>query len=191
MEKNRLEVSDIMNIKKSPLFYPYLVGVVLLAIDFVTKAVANLYLPLREGVKTFLPFLSLYCTHNTGYHYIFGNIGNHKLWAILGIVLVSFLIYSISHSLVKEPKSKADRKILSVLISLMIGATGNVLEVLFLKRATDFFIFHPFPWPSNISDQYINAILYIMLPIIIIKSIVDWKRHKKSKSSEGSEPSEV
>lgn len=191
MKKNRLEVSDIMNIKKSPLFYPYLVGVVLLVIDFITKVIANLYLPFQESVKTFLPFLLLYRTHNTGYHYLLGEIGNHKLWAILGIVLVSFLIYSISHSLVKEPKSKADRKILSTLISLMIGATGNVLEVLFLKRATDFFIFHPFPWPSNISDQYINAILYIILPIIIIKSIFDWKRHRENKLSEDTKPSEV
>ncbi len=179
-----------MKIKKSPLFHPYFWGIILLAIDFITKAITNLYLPFQKGVKTFLPFLMLYRTHNTGYHYIFGNIGNHKLWAILGIVLVSFLIYSISRSLLKEQKSTADQKILSALISLMIGATGNVLEVLFFKRATDFFIFHPFPWPSNISDQYINAILYIMLPIIIIKSIVDWKRHKKSKPSEGSKTSE-
>jgi lipoprotein signal peptidase len=56
---------------------------------------------------------------------------------------------------------------------------GNVLEILFRGYATDFFIFRPFPWPSNICDQYINAILYIILPVIIIKSIIDHRREKR------------
>jgi lipoprotein signal peptidase len=168
-------------IKKSKLSLPYISGIILLFIDLGIKAIANKHLPLQEPVKTFLPFLKLYRTHNVGYHFIFGEIKNHTHWALFGIVVVIFLIYSLSKTLIKEAKSKTDRIIYSIIIALMIGSTGNVLEILLLGRATDYFIFNPFPWPSNIADQYINAIIYIMLPIIIIKSIVNWRKEKKSK----------
>ena len=176
-----------MNIKKSPLLLPYLCGIILIVVDFLTKTLANKLLPFQKPVDTFLPFVVLYRTHNTGYHWIFGKIGNHMLWSFAGLVLVVFLIYSMSRTLLREFKFPFNRKFYTVLISLMIGATSNVLEILFLGRATDFFLVHPFPWPSNISDQYINAILYIMLPIIIIKSVIDWRRQKKPKTSENSE----
>ena len=170
-----------MKIKKYPLLLPYLCGTALLAIDLLSKTCANRALPFQKPVDTFLPFLILYRTHNVGYHWIFGKIGNHTLWSAAGLVLVVFLIFSMSRMLLKEIEIPFNRKFYSILISLMIGAMGNVFEILFLGRATDFFLVHPFPWPSNIADQYINAILYIMLPIILIKSIIDWKRQRKVK----------
>lgn len=171
-------------IKKSKLFLPYISGLILLLIDFGIKAIAERHLPFQEPIKTFLPFLTLYRTHNVGYHFIFGEIKNHTRWALFGIVVVVFLIYSLSKTLIRETKSKTDRIIYSIIIALMIGSTGNVLEILLFGRATDYFIFDPFPWPSNIADQYINAIIYIMLPIIIIKSIIDWRRDKKSRKED-------
>jgi lipoprotein signal peptidase len=170
-----------MKFHRQPLFIAYLFGLILLGIDFLTKSLANLYLPFQESVNTVLPFLSWFRTYNTGYHFIFGNIHNQQIWAITGLVLVVVLGFSLSRSLIKDKSSRFNTVVLSIILSLMIGASGNVLEVLIKGRATDFFVFHPFPWPSNLCDQYINAIIYLMLPITIIKSFLDWRQSKKNK----------
>ncbi|HPC35605.1 MAG TPA: signal peptidase II [Candidatus Marinimicrobia bacterium] len=172
---------------RKSLFIAYLVGTILLGIDFLTKSIANTQLPFQERVDTALPFLSWFLTYNTGYHFIFGNIANQKIWAIFGIALVAFLCFSLSRSLIKEKESRSNIVILSIILSLIIGAAGNVLEVLIKGHATDFFLFHPFPWPSNLCDQYINAIIYIMLPITIIKSILDWRQSKRKMKKSTSE----
>ncbi len=169
-----------MKFYRHPLFISYLVGLILLGIDLLTKTIANLNLPFQKSVQTALPFLSWFRTHNTGYHFIFGDISNQQLWAITGVILVVALSFSISRSLIREKDSRSNTIILSIILSLMIGALGNVLEVLIKGRATDFFVFEPFPWPSNLCDQYINAIIYIMLPITLIKSIIDWRKSKKN-----------
>jgi len=168
-----------MKFYRQPLFIGYLIGAGLLGFDFLTKGIATLRLPFQESVDTALPFLSWFLTYNTGYHFIFGQITNQKIWAILGLGLVAILGISLSRNLVKEKSSRFNVIILTIILSLIIGTAGNVLEVLIRGRATDFFVFHPFPWPSNLCDQYINAIIYIMLPITIIKSVVDWRRSKK------------
>jgi len=160
------------------IIYGYSGGVILLIIDFLTKYLANTQLIFEKPVKTILPFLFLYLTHNTGYHFLFGVIRNQFLWAIGGLVFVVVLIFSLSHSLIKENLDKSNRIIHAVVLSLTIGALGNVFEILCRGYATDFFIFRPFPWPSNICDQYINGILYIMLPILIIKSLLEHRKEK-------------
>lgn len=165
------------------LIYGYSGGVILLIIDFLTKYLANSQLILEKPVKTLFPFLFLYLTHNTGYHFLFGVIRNHLLWAMIGLVFVVILIISISRSLLKEILDKGNRIIYTLVLSLTIGALGNVFEILFRGYATDFFIFRPFPWPSNICDQYINGILYIILPLLIIKSIRDHHQEKTFKQA--------
>ncbi|MCD6441144.1 MAG: signal peptidase II [Candidatus Marinimicrobia bacterium] len=176
-----------MKIWKLNLVFAFSAGSVLLIIDFLTKFIANARLPFEKTVSTFLPFLYFYRTHNTGYHFLFGPINNHFIWALAGLFFVSFLIFSLARSLVKDDLDHASRTIYTIILSLTIGAMGNVLEILFRGYATDFFIFRPFPWPSNICDQYINAILYIVLPVIIIKSIIDHRREKRE--SKLNEPS--
>ena len=161
----------------------YIAGALLLAIDFAVKAIANKMLPYQESVATALPFLQWYRTHNTGYHFILGKIGNHQLWAIIGLFFVILLIGLLSRSFLRDRLSHSDRMIYMILIPLMIGASGNVLEVLIIGHATDYFVFRPLPWPSNISDQYINAIIYIMMPIMIIKSVLDNRRQKRAESA--------
>ncbi len=177
-----------MKSKSSRLILPYSIGIILLAVDFGIKFIANRVLPYQESLSSFLPFLKWYRTHNTGYHFILGNIGNHRVWAISGLVLVLILIVILSRSLVKEAEKRADIHIYSILLALMIGATGNVLEVLFAGRATDFFVFRPFPWPSNLSDQYVNAIIYIMMPITIIKGLIDSRRAKRESGDQPAAP---
>ncbi len=169
-----------MKFFKKPLFLAYSGGIIFLLIDFITKLLANRLLPFQESVPTFLPFLTFYRTHNIGYHFLFGTISNQKLWAISGIVIVTILTISLTRSILKEKEAGFNLKIMTIILSLMIGAAGNVIEVLVTGKATDFFLFHPFPWPSNLCDQYINAIIYIMLPIMLIKSFVNRRKSKKT-----------
>ncbi len=167
-----------MEKRKSMLSYAFSGGIILLGIDFLSKYIANSRLPFEKTVSTIFSFLFFYRTYNTGYHFLFGPIKNHFIWALTGLIFVSILIFSLSKSILKENLNRGNRIIYSVILALTIGAMGNVLEILFWGRATDFFIFRPFPWPSNICDQYINGIIYIVLPIIIIKSIIDHRREK-------------
>jgi|GEM_PF-401529 len=171
-----------MKIQSAKIIRPIVTGFALLLLDFLTKYIVNLKLPFEKVQQTFLPFLLLYRTHNTGYHFLFGPIENHFIWAMAGLIFVILLIASLVHTLMKEEFDHFNFTIYAVILSLTIGASGNVLEILIYGRATDFFIFKPFPWPSNLCDQYINAILYITLPIIIIRAMIDRKRQKKNLS---------
>ena len=27
---------------------------------------------------------------------------------------------------------------------------------------------HPFPWPANLSDQFVNAVVFVLLPISLV-----------------------
>ncbi len=166
------------------LIYAAIGGLFLLFIDFITKYLANSRLPFEKLTATFLPFLMLYRTHNTGYHFIFGVIENHFIWALAGLVFVTILLFSLARSIIKDNLDRGHLVIYSVIMSMTIGAIGNVMEILFSGYATDFFIFKPFPWPSNLCDQYINGILYIILPITIIKSIIDHRRQKAAKDDQ-------
>ncbi len=155
----------------------YLAGAVLLVIDFVVKYIANQTLLFQQRTDTGIKWLSFYLTHNTGYHYIFGEIKNHKLWSIFGLIMLIVLLVSLTRSLLHE-KERIYKRIYTVILMLTVGAGGNVLEILFTGKATDFFVLEPFPWPSNICDQYINAIIYIVMPVMLITLFINRKKSK-------------
>ncbi|MCF7885061.1 MAG: signal peptidase II [Candidatus Marinimicrobia bacterium] len=172
-----------MRKRKKYLIIAIIAGLILLYIDLQLKSIVNNSLVRHKPINTFIPVLDLYLTHNTGYHYIFGEIDNHKLWSLFGLVMGLILISSFSYSILKEDIEKFYLRIYAIVLALTIGAMGNVLEIIFTGKATDYFIFHPFPWPSNLCDQYINAIIYIVIPIILIryifKKIQDKQKLKK------------
>jgi len=161
----------------------YAVGSLLIIVDFITKYVANSTLVFQERAATGIKWLSLLLTHNTGYHYIFGDIKNHKLWSTFGLLMLCILLFSLTKSMLSE-KNSFYKKLYAVILMLTIGAGGNVVEILVTGKATDFFVLEPFPWPSNICDQYINGIIYIIMPIMIIRLIIDKFKTTKENSAE-------
>ncbi len=170
--------------EKKRIIASFIIGFILLNLDFIVKHLANKNLSFQELTTTPIPILNLYLTHNTGYHYIFGEISNHKLWAGFGIVMVIILIISLTRSIIHE-KTEFHKNIYAIILMLTIGAAGNVIEILTVGRATDFFMLVPFPWPSNLCDQYINIIIYVMLPIILINTFIEWiKTRKNEKNSD-------
>ena len=167
-----------MNKRKKYFIIAVITGLVLLFIDLQVKSICNTRLALHQRVDTAIPGLDLYLTHNTGYHYIFGKIDNHKLWSLFGLVMGLVLMSSFSYSIFKEKDEPFFIKMYAVVLALTIGAMANVIEILFTGKATDYFIFHPFPWPSNICDQYINAIIYIIIPVVFIRYIIKKVKNK-------------
>jgi lipoprotein signal peptidase len=145
-------------------------GLLLLLIDFTSKIVANATLPLDRLVHTPVPFFSWRLTYNTGSHYLLGQIGDvvpyRLLMGIAGIAVIA-VIYFLAREVLPMPPSKL-RTVQLLMIAGLIGSLGNALEVITIGRATDFFMIHPFPWPANLCDQYVNATVFVLLPLSLI-----------------------
>jgi glycosyltransferase involved in cell wall biosynthesis/lipoprotein signal peptidase len=142
-------------------------GLLLLAIDFTTKAIARGQLPPERLVRTAIPFFSWRLAYNTGSHYLLGSVGEwipyRWLMAAAGaaVIVLAFFMAREAHAL---PSSRP-RTVQWLMVASLIGSLGNAIEVVLYGRATDFFMIHPFPWPANLCDQFVNATVFILLPL--------------------------
>jgi lipoprotein signal peptidase len=154
-------------------------GFLLLAVDFTTKAIAVATLPLDRRLPTFLPFLHWRLTYNTGSHYLFGSIGERipYRWTMgVAAILVCGLVVLLAREGHRMRPSRW-RAVQWLMVGFLIGALGNALEVVVLGRATDFFMLDPFPWPANLADQWVNATIFVLLPLSLWFS---WKEESAS-----------
>ena len=170
---------------------PLLFGLLLLALDGFTKYLANMLLMPRHPVQTALPFWKWFLTYNEGYHYIFGELEYFGLTQALGLVAVSVLIVMMIRERRKMEWNDPMRKLFGGFIALLIGALGNPIETVTLGRVTDFFVFSPLPWPSNLADQYINLAIYVGLPIWLYLSFREWFAERRKQQSEGDEEQDL
>ncbi len=161
-----------------------LTGAGLFAFDWLTKWWANSHLPFQEPVHTWTSLWTWYRTYNKGYHYLFGEIQHFRLTQTLGLIAVIVLIYMMIDRRAELKKGDPSLHIFGAYIALLIGAIGNPMETLVFGRVTDFFVFTPLPWPSNLADQYINLAIYVLLPIWLIIAFRDWRAKKNSKEEE-------
>ena len=161
--------TEQINRKTPALWGAILLGLVLLAVDFIVKSVAINRLPLNELVPTSVPFFSWRLTYNTGSHYLLGSIGRwipyRLLMGVAGAAVIGLMI-NLARQVHQMPTSSV-RTLNWLLVVGLIGALGNALEVVTLGRATDFFMIHPFPWPANLADQYVNLTVFVLLPLSI------------------------
>lgn len=145
-------------------------GLLLLAIDFTTKAIARGHLPPERLVRTPLPFFSWRLAYNTGSHYLLGSIGDwipyRVMMALAGTAVVALTVL-MAREVHRMPSSRL-RTVQWLMVATLTGALGNALEVVLSGRATDFFMIHPFPWPANLCDQYVNATVFVLLPLSLI-----------------------
>ena len=147
-------------------------GLLLLGADLVIKSIANARLPLNQLVKTPLPFFSWRLTYNTGSHYLFGAVGEiipYRLMMGIALVAVLGLIAYMARETHHLPPSPL-RTVQWLIVAGLIGALGNAVEVVYHGRATDYFMIHPFPWPANLCDQFVNAVIFVLLPLSLILS---------------------
>ncbi len=159
--------SSQRSLRPIPVRPAVLLGLLLLLTDVVTKALASARLPEETMVSTPLPFFSWRLTYNTGSHYLFGAIGEwlpyRLVMGVAGLAVIGLIVY-LAREVGRMPSS-AGRTVHWLLVAALIGALGNAVEVVLVGHATDFFMIHPFPWPANLCDQFVNLSVFILLPL--------------------------
>lgn len=144
-----------------------LLGATLLAVDFTAKAIARGSLPPDQQVRTVVPIFSWRLAYNTGSHYLLGSIGDwipyRWTMAAAGLAVLGLIVF-LAREVHTMPSSRL-RTVQWLMVAGLTGALGNALEVVLFGRATDFFMIHPFPWPANLCDQFVNATTFVLLPL--------------------------
>ena len=140
----------------------------LIAIDQLTKWLAETHLPFHEAVEV-IPFFSLYLTYNTGVAFSFlSNVGSGGLIA-LTLVITGIMLYL-------WRKVPADQQLASLGFALVVsGALGNLIDRLTQGHVIDFFLFHTQTWAFavfNVADSYITlgAIAIITEEVLLLRS---------------------
>jgi lipoprotein signal peptidase len=157
------------------------VGVVLLGLDALTKAAAVRFLvdgapPARSPI----PFIQWYLSYNSGYHYLLGNLASFRVVFGAAMVLAIGMLVYLLHILGHPTGSPLQRKLLVVVSTLLVGALGNPIEVVSHGYATDFFRVSGLPWTANLCDQYVNLIVYVLMPLLVIVTLVEERRLRKA-----------
>lgn len=145
------------------------IGIALFALDWAAKAVAERSLVFgAEPIPSPIPFISWYLSYNEGYHYIFGALGPYRWIAGASLLLAAgMVVYLLRWAAQMDPTAPA-RKVVLLMTTLLVGALSNPVEILLRGHATDFFRVRGFPWTANLCDQYVNLIVYVLTPILLI-----------------------
>jgi lipoprotein signal peptidase len=157
------------------------IGILLFALDWIVKLIAERSLTLGAlPIPSPIPFISWYLSYNQGYHYIFGQMDAYRWIAAGSLVLAAGLaVYLIRWTRQMERGAPA-RKLVLIMATLLIGALSNPVEILVRGHATDFFRVTGFPWTANLCDQYVNLIVYVLTPILLIMLLKGWDRPRKT-----------
>ena len=129
MVLERIEI--LLSIRKG-----YFVIFLLIAIDLVSKYLAEEYLSFGQGVPL-IPILDLLLVFNSGIAFSILDLNNSSL--SFGLSLIGLMIVAYLHSLYKNEESLINRFSLILIIS---GALGNILDRLPDGVVTDFLFFH-------------------------------------------------
>jgi len=148
-----------------PVWTAFGLGAILIVVDLGTKKLATAHLPYGETVQTAVPFLSWKLTSNTGGHYLFGQIGEwvpqRVYMAVAGAVVMLFVVFLARNA--RRLHVSPLRAVHMGLIAGLLGSYGNSLEAVLTGKVTDFFVVRPFPWPSNLSDQFLTLSQLLVL----------------------------
>jgi lipoprotein signal peptidase len=161
------------------------VGIALFALDWAAKAVAQQSLTLGAApIPAPVPLISWYLSYNQGYHYIFGQLGPYQWIAAASLVLALVMAGYLMHWAGQIDRRAPARGLLLAMSTLLIGALSNPAEILLRGHATDFFRVQGFPWTANLCDQYVNLIVYVLTPILVIML---WKGMDKPRGAAAQE----
>lgn len=145
------------------------IGIGLFALDWAAKALAERSLVFgAEPIPSPIPFISWYLSYNEGYHYIFGALGPYRWIAGASLALAAGMVAYLLRWAGQMERTAPARKVVVVMATLLVGALSNPVEILLRGHATDFFRVRGFPWTANLCDQYVNLIVYVLTPILLV-----------------------
>ena len=131
----------------------YLCILIFLLFDISTKQLALIYLNEFES-KSFIPFIDLYLTYNSGIAFGFLDLGHRLLSNLLTIVGICIIMYMFM--LLNEESESFKKLALSMIIG---GALGNIFDRIPDGYVTDFLhlIIHEFSFfIFNPADAFIT-----------------------------------
>lgn len=153
--------------KKKTLLYAVIALILLIALDQVTKQLAVKYLYQKNPVVIIPGVFELNFLMNRGA--AFGIMQNHQyFFAVVTCVVLFILIYIF----IRIPSVSRFIPLRMLLVLLMAGAVGNLLDRVYQGYVVDFFYFKLINFPIfNVADCYvvISVILLAVLVLFIYK----------------------
>lgn len=153
--------------KKKTLLYAVIALILLIALDQVTKQLAVKYLYQKNPVVIIPGVFELNFLMNRGA--AFGIMQNHQyFFAVVTCVVLFILIYIF----IRIPSVSRFIPLRMLLVLLMAGAVGNLLDRVYHGYVVDFFYFKLINFPIfNVADCYvvISVILLAVLVLFIYK----------------------
>ena len=152
---------------------------VLVAIDQLSKWLAEAYLPLHEAVSI-IPFFSLYLTYNEGVAFsMLEDLGKWGLVA-MSLVITLFMLFLWS-------RTRIDHKLAQFGFAFVIaGAIGNLIDRTLYGHVIGYFLFHTQTWAFavfNVADSFIT----VGAAGIILQELLEWKNsgHADNSNAKG------
>lgn len=141
----------MLNVKRHAIV---LVGILVLVLDIITKALALNYLPYGEAVPV-LPLFNLSLRFNTGVAFsLLADTAVYMPWIITAIAIVAMFIF-VRWYLQVDQQHITERLGLILIIS---GALGNVIDRFYYGHVVDFIevYYQQYFWPAfNMADAAI------------------------------------
>ncbi len=141
-----------------------LIILVLIALDQLTKGLAERLIGPGNSVTVIPGFFSLTCSYNTGAAW--GLLSN-KTWGIIVLSLVSFLVMAF---LIHRLRFATGWKARTVLVMLIAGSAGNLIDRVRIGAVADFlsFTFGSYHFPSfNLADSLITVGAFLLVVFTI------------------------
>jgi len=130
--------------------------VAVIALDFVTKSLAEALLPRTRSVPVLGDFFQLQLVYNPGA--AFGiHVGAYSRWFFTGLSLAALVVLAV---MARHTRS-GDRLRYYAIAAVMAGAAGNLIDrVRSARGVVDYLLFSvgPFRWPNfNVADMAVSC----------------------------------
>lgn len=131
----------------------YILVLILIAVDQISKWIAEANLPFQEPVNI-VPLFSLYLTYNNGVAFsMLSWLGSYGLIALTTIVTIILVV-------VWQRVPRHHQLTLLGFAFVIAGAIGNLIDRVSYGHVIDFFLFHTQSWAFavfNVADAFITV----------------------------------
>lgn len=145
---------------------PAIISFVLLVFgDQLTKYIVIRHMALYEAIPVIPDIFEIHYIQNTGA--AFGMLKNHQLFFIISTIpVILFVVYVY----IKCIPIKQFKSLRYLLILILAGATGNLIDRIRLSYVIDFLYFKLIDFPVfNVADCYVTIGFFLMIILVFFK----------------------